>query len=130
MTLHRQVSSFVLVGLIATALHYAVLIGLKELFGWAAVPATLAGYICGGLLSYVLNRRHTFDSDRPHAEAGWRFALVALVGFFLTWGLMRLLVEAWGAPYLPAQMLTTGLVMVWNFLANRLWTFATGKEAL
>ena len=36
---------------------------------------------------------------------------------------MRLLVERWHAPYLPAQIVTTGLVMVWTFAANRLWTF-------
>ncbi len=123
MKLHRQFSAFALVGAIATAVHYAALIGLKELAHWAVIPSTLSGYCCGGLVSYSLNRRHVFDSDRPHAEAGWRFALVATVGFFLTWGFMRLVVENWDAPYLPAQILTTGLVMFWSFAGNRLWTF-------
>jgi putative flippase GtrA len=122
-SLPRQFSAFVLVGLIATTFHYAVLIGLKELAHWPVVPATLAGYLLGGVISYGLNRRQTFDSDRPHAEAGWRFATVATVGFFITWGLMELLVEHWGAPYLPAQVVTTGLVLFWSFGANRFWTF-------
>ncbi len=123
MKLHRQFSAFAVVGAIATAVHYAALIGLKELAQWPVIPSTLAGYCSGGLVSYVFNRRHTFDSDRPHAEAGWRFALVATVGFFLTWGSMQLFVERWDAPYLPAQAVTTGLVMFWSFTANRLWTF-------
>lgn len=119
-----QISAFVAVGGLATALHYAVLIGLKEAFAVPAVPATLAGYVCGGLLSYVLNRRHTFETTRDHAAAVWRFALVATVGFGLTWALMKSLVDHFGAPYLPAQMVTTGLVMIWNFIAHRFWTFA------
>ena len=29
----------------------------------------------------------------------------------------------WGAPYLLAQVATTGIVMLWSFTANRWWTF-------
>jgi putative flippase GtrA len=54
----------------------------------------------------------------------WRFALVALIGFCLTYLLMSLFVERLGAPYLPAQLLTTILIMFVTFAINRLWTFA------
>lgn len=107
----------------AAAAHYSALIGLVELARWRAVPATLAGYVVGGLVSYVLSRRHVFESARSHGEAGGRFALVAGVGFLLTYGAMHLMVDRFGAPYLPAQIVTTGLVMGWSFLAHKLWTF-------
>ncbi|WP_294532857.1 GtrA family protein [uncultured Rhodoblastus sp.] len=129
MTWRRQFATFFMVGLISTSVQYVILIGLKEASILPVVPATLVGYVIGGVVNYMLNRRHTFDSDRPHAEAGWRFAAVATVGFFITWGLMRLLVDNWGAPYIPAQIVTSILVMIWNFVANRLWTFATGVDA-
>ena len=129
MSLRRQFSTFFLVGLTATALQYAVLIGLKELAHVPIIPASLVGYLAGGLLNYLLNRRHTFDSDRSHAEAGWRFAAVMCVGFFLTWGFMRLFVVALGAPYLLAQVVTSGLVMVFNFGAHRMWTFRAKPRA-
>jgi putative flippase GtrA len=123
MTLRRQFSAFFIVGLVATGFHYAALIGLKELAHVAVIPATLTGYVIGGLVSYVLNRKHTFRSERRHGEAGWRFALVTAVGFCLTWVFMRLFYTTWGAPYLGAQIVTTGIVMFWSFGANRLWTF-------
>ncbi len=128
MSLPRQFSAFVLVGIVASAAHYSALIGLVELAGWRAVPATLVGYVMGGLVSYILNRRHTFGSDRPHEEAGWRFALVAGVGFCLTWVFMKAFVDYWGGPYLPAQIVTTGIVMFWSFAANRLWTFSAPTD--
>lgn len=123
MTLTRQFTIFAFVGVFATALHYATLIALVEFAHWRAVPAALGGYVAGGVLSYVLNRRHAFVSDRPHQEASWRFALVAAVGFCLTYGFMRILVDRLGAPYLPAQAATTGLVFFWSFAGNKLWTF-------
>jgi putative flippase GtrA len=126
MSLSRQMSSFVAVGLVAAAAHYGALIGLVEIFAWQAVPATLVGFLFGGVTSYLLNRRHVFPTDRSHAAAIWRFALVSSVGFVLTWGLMSLFVNRMAIPYLPAQVGTTGLVLFWSFLANKLWTFKAG----
>ncbi|MGA8170892.1 MAG: GtrA family protein [Methylocystis sp.] len=123
MTLHVQLSKYALVGVAASLAHYSMLIGLVELGAWRPVPATLVGYVVGGVVSYRLNRRHTFGADRPHAEASWRFALVALLGFCLTYALMSLFVNRLGAPYPPAQIVTTVMVMFVSFFINRLWTF-------
>lgn len=119
----RQLATYASVGAVATIAHYAILIALVEAGGWRAVPATLCGYVAGGVVAYVLNRRHTFGSDRPHHEAGWRFALVAFAGFCVTYLLMSLFVDRWGAPYLPAQVATTALAMFVTFGLNRAWTF-------
>lgn len=120
----RQFSTFAGVGVVATAVHYAVLIALVEIAGVSAVGGALAGYATGGVVSYGLNRRHTFRSERRHAEAVWRFAAVAAIGFALTYLFMSLFVEIGGIPYLPAQAVTTGIVMLWGFAAHRAWTFA------
>jgi putative flippase GtrA len=122
--LSRQFAAFSGVGVIAAVVHYGLLIALVEMAAWNPVTATLAGYVAGGIVSYGLNRRLTYASDRPHAEATWRFALVALTGFVLTGGLMQVLTGWLGAPYLPAQLVTTGIVLFWSFVAHRLWTFA------
>jgi putative flippase GtrA len=122
--LFRQFSSFAGVGLIATGVHYATLIGVVEFARMAPPPAALTGSILGAVVSYALNRRHTFRSDLPHRRAGARFALVALVAAALTYLFMTFFVNVAGAPYLPAQAATTGIVMFWTFLAHRMWTFA------
>ena len=126
MSATRQLSRYALVGVAATLVHYAILITLVEAIGWRAVPATLCGYVAGGVVSYLLNRRHTFASDRPHEEATWRFALVAFAGFCLTYGLMHVFVDRLSFPYLPAQVATTLMVMFVTFAINRAWTF--GEE--
>jgi putative flippase GtrA len=126
--LFRQFSSFAVVGVIATGAHYALLIGLVEIFGFSAVPAALAGFCAGGTVSYLLSRRHVFRSTAPHEEAVTRFAIVAIVGFGLTYVFMSLLVQIAHIPYLPAQVVTTGIVMLWNFAAHKMWTFRSGAD--
>lgn len=124
LALVRQFVAFFGVGVVAAIVHYSVLVGGVEAFGFAPVPATLAGYVFGGIVSYALNRRHTYKSDRPHEEAGWRFAVVAGVGFGLTYLFMSLFVNRWSLPYVPAQIATTGIVLIWSFFAHKYWSFA------
>ncbi|MCI0600688.1 MAG: GtrA family protein [Beijerinckiaceae bacterium] len=119
----RQFSSFAAVGAIATCVHYAVLIGLVEIARLSAVPAALAGFGTGGIVSYLLNRRHVFPSRAPHDETAARFAIVAAVGFGLTYVFMSLLADIARVPYLLAQIVTTGIVMLSNFAAHKMWTF-------
>lgn len=122
--LARQFSAFVVVGLIAAVAHYGALIGLVEARLLGPVPATLLGFLAGATVSYLLNRRFSFVSDRPHREALWRFGVVSSVGFVVTGVMMAALTGLIGMPYLPAQVVTTGIVLFWNFLANRAWTFS------
>ncbi len=121
--LARQFTAFFSVGVLAAVVHYGLLISLVEAWRVDPVTAALAGYVAGGVVSYGFNRRFTYRSDRPHAEATWRFALVAVVGFFLTWGFMHGFTRWLGLPYLVAQIVTTSIVLFWSFLAHKIWTF-------
>ncbi len=121
-----QILAFTSVGVGAAIVHYGLLVGLVELGRWRAVPATLVGYVGGGIVSYWLNRTHTYRSDRPHDEAGWRFAVVAAVGFGITYGVMHVLVERLALPYFPSQIATTLVVLVWSFVAHKYWSFGKG----
>ena len=119
----RQFLTFSGVGLVAAVAHYGVLITLVEGFGILPVIATLWGFIAGAGVSYVLNRRYTFRSDRPHRAAAPRFLAVSVGGFLLNGAVMWLLNEYWGVPYLLAQVVATAVVLFWNFSVNLLWTF-------
>ena len=38
---------------------------------------------------------------------------------------MHVLTDRLGIAYLAAQVVTTGIVMLWSFLAHKAWTFRT-----
>lgn len=120
----RQLVTYAFAGGLTAVAHYGVLIGLVEGAKLDPVPATLAGFIVGAVVSYALNRWMTFDATRSHAQAGWRFALIAAGGFVLTGLLMHLFVSRFGLPYLPMQFVTTGIVMVFSFLGHKFFSFA------
>ena len=128
MSLHRQITTFFGIGALSSVADYATRFVSLEFVGERATIAALAGYIVGGVVNYLLNRSHTFETTRTHAEAGWRFAVVMAVGFSLTYVFVRFFTEGLGlAPSrwrdYGAFVVTTGIVFCWNFVAHKLWTF-------
>ena len=124
----RQFLTFAGVGTIAADAQYGELSVLVELCAIAPVLATLWGFLAGAAVSYWLNRHFTFRSDRPHREAMPRFLAVSTGGFVLNGLIMFVLNEHRGVPYLLAQVIATLIVLLWNFSANRWWTFRGGTD--
>ena len=123
MRLPRQISTFFGVGLVSIVADYGVFALLSEVFAVNPVMAAQAGYLVGGLVNYLLNRAHTFTTDRSHVQAGLRFAGVMVVGFSLTSLFMWIFTQQIGLPGIVARVITTGIVFCWNFGAHKLWTF-------
>lgn len=117
-----QFLKFAAGGAVGTACHYAVLVLWVEACGWPVVPGTLAGFVTGALVNYLIARRFVFQSDRPHQHALPRFAAIAAAGAAINTAIVGLLYGT-GLHYLLAQVCATGAVLVGNYLANRHWTF-------
>ncbi|SMH44193.1 GtrA family protein [Azospirillum agricola] len=122
----RQFLLFALVGGVAAVVHYGTLVALAELFRVAPVPASAAGFLVGGVVSYLLNYGHVFRSEQDHGPTAAKFVAVAAVGLGLNSAIMWALVHGVSLHYLLAQVTATGLVMLWSFAANRYWTFSAG----
>ncbi|MES1158687.1 MAG: GtrA family protein [Terricaulis silvestris] len=118
----RQFLRFAAVGAVATVVHYAILISLKEGAGLTPVAATTAGYTFGALLSYTLNRRFTFATRPSFGRGLLKYAIVIAMGAVINAGIVATLTRL-GLHYLLAQVIATGLVMIWNFAASRLVVF-------
>jgi putative flippase GtrA len=110
-------------GAIGTAAQYSVLIALVRLARMDAVLASTAGFVVGACVNYTLNYLFTFNSSKRHIEALPRFFTVALLGMGINAAIMAGLVHQAGMHYLLAQIVATGLVLVWNFAGSKLWVF-------
>jgi putative flippase GtrA len=119
----KQFASFVKVGFAATAAHYVMLAALVELLSVNEVFASTLGYAVGAVVSYTLNYRFTFNSDRPHQIAVSRFFVIALTGMALNSLAIAFLLHNLAVHYFVAQIAATGFVLLWNFVGNRYWTF-------
>lgn len=118
-----QFTKFVSVGVVATGIHYMILIIMTETGFTSAVIASAAGYVISSIFNYLLNYYFTFSSRERHVFAALKFTVVASAGLALNSLIMILSVVFAGIHYLPGQILATGCVLVWNYLANRHWTY-------
>lgn len=122
---------FLTVGAVGTLLDFSILTLLK-LAGLPTLAANSLSFTAGLLNNFTWNRLWTFGDA---VNADWRkqlaqFTLVSLVGLVLN-NLIVLSLEGvlgtllsqpqWG--YLPAKVIATGVVVFWNYFANRTWTF-------
>jgi putative flippase GtrA len=110
--LGKQFSLFVGVGAIGTVAHYLLFVGLVELSKADILLASMAGFLLGAAVNYVLNYRITFRSNKAHTDALPKFMGIAAVGFVLNSGLMWLSHEAMHVHYFVSQIGTTTLILV------------------
>lgn len=118
-----QFLRFATVGAVGTAAQYAVLWGGVTFATLPATGASAMGFVLGALINYLLNYHITFASDRPHFDAATRFFSVAGAGLAINTGLMHVQTIWFGWHYLVAQVVATAVVLGWNFIVNRIWTF-------
>ena len=118
-----QFLKFAASGAVGTAIHYGLLIGLREWLSLDAVLASGIGFGCGAVVNYYLAHRIVFRSTARHQTALPAFMVVALIGLALNTAMMFVLAQRVGIHYLLAQVTATGVVLCWNFAVNRLWTF-------
>ena len=117
---------YLVVGGIATAIQYAILVFLVHAFGMAPTPASTIGFVLSAGVNYLLNYRFTFQSNRPHGPAAVKFAVLAGAGLLINAAIMHLMTGA-GVQYLIAQICATSVVLFFGFIGNSLWTFGVER---
>jgi putative flippase GtrA len=118
----RDFLRFATVGAVATAAHYAVMIALTELGGMDPVAATVCGFAVGAVVSYTLNRRYTFAVRPAYMRGFLKFAIVIGIGAVLNAAIVAFFIS-FGLHYMVAQVIATGVVLIWNFAGARLIVF-------
>ena len=111
-----------LIGAIATATHYAVLIFCTEALHWPAYLGSGTGAIIGAQVAFLGNRRFTFAHQGPISQAWLKFQGTALLGALVGMVIVAIGVKA-GWHYLAAQVLATLTSLLLTFAINRAWTF-------
>lgn len=118
-----QFASYLGVGAIGTAAHYSLLIVVVQKLGFWPVVGSTVGFTVGAVVNYSLNYYITFRSQKRHYEGASKFFLVALSGLVLNTIIFVFVSRVLSLHYLLAQIAATGVVTMWTFTCNRLWTF-------
>ena len=123
----RKLWKFLLVGVANTLVGSAIMFGCFNLLGWGYWPSSAANYLCGSILSYVLNKYFTFQSRAPGSVP--RFVVNILLCYLIAYGLARpavgALLSGAGAQLRDNLAMAVGLVLFTglNYLGQRLFVF-------
>ena len=112
-------------GLVANVAWFAVLIGLVEVCSINPTISSGIGFIVAVILNYSCQYKLTFKSEGNHAEIFLRFFVVAIFGVTINLLIFWTLNEKFDTPYLVAQVVSTGIVVLVNFNINKRYTFRT-----
>ncbi|GAB4561424.1 MAG: hypothetical protein Kow0047_08760 [Anaerolineae bacterium] len=122
---------FATVGAVGMVVDLSILNALIKLAGWALLYANSVSFTVAVLNNFTWNRLWTFPESRsrPIRTQLPQFATVNVIGLAINnlvllsvYHVIRgLIPDPWN--YNLAKMFAIGVVLFWNFSANRLWTY-------
>lgn len=122
---------FAIVGAIGMVVDLAVLTFAREIVGLSLSMAVGLGFTVAVISNFTWNRLWTFPESRarPIATQMGQFAFINLIGLglneLIVLGLHPVFSRAVPDPpaYLAAKVIAIGVVLFWNYGANRIWTY-------
>jgi|TARA_B110000967_G_scaffold156392_1_gene161366 putative flippase GtrA len=123
----KLILRFLVSGGIATAVHWATLWGLINLQVEAVLASSIGAFV-GAIVNYFLQYFFTFKTRRRHKQALLAYAPAVLVSWLLNLALFYSLYGEVFSDPLVAQVVTTGVVMVVNFLLYKKVVFRAKSD--
>ena len=119
----KQFNLFLFSGVIATFVHYTFLFLAVELYSAGPVTSSTIGAILGAVTGYLLNARITFNDRKKSYKNFIRYMKLAVISATLNCLLMWVLVDYYDIYYIFSQILTTGILVFWNFILCHTWVY-------
>lgn len=112
------------VGTLGTLIDVVTLFILVEFLHFNLFTAVTLSFILAATNNFIWNKIWTFKNKNLNYHHQYiKFILVSLVGLALTLILMFVLNKVFQIFYLVAKLITSLIVLIWNYLGNRNWTF-------
>jgi len=115
---------FAAVGVLNTAIDFALFAALLFGAGWGLIAANSTSYLVAALNSYLVNKYWTFEDSsrgREMARRGVLFLAFGLVGLGLANFTIWILAKA--MPALLAKIGAVAVAFVWNYSTNRRFVY-------
>lgn len=113
------------VGVAGTLVDVVSLYVLVEFLRFPLLAATTVAFVLAVTHNFIFNKIWTFENrSTNYRKLYLKFLLVSSAGLLLTDLSMFVQAEILGLWYIYAKLITSALVLAWNFLANKYWTFS------
>lgn len=116
-------AKYMLAGGVGFLLDYMVLAVCFECFGWHYLLSSALGFVSGLFFVYICSNKWVFTrrsmADKVAAEF-LIFLIIGVIGLGLTLLFMWLFVDVAGIYPLISKLVTTAIVLLWNFGARKI----------
>jgi len=126
---YKQFIKYCIVGLTGAFVDIGSLYVFVDKIKIPLLVATTMSFILAVINNFFLNKFWTFnEKSKKYGNQMLKFFIVSCVGLLITNLLMFLQVELLDLWYIFAKIITVLIVLVWNFLGNKYWTFGKIKQ--
>lgn len=119
----KKIINFGLVGIVATAIEYIILVILKEIFNIEILISSGIAFVVSLCFNYILSIKYVFINKKvmPKAREISIFFITALIGLLLNQLIMFILTDLINLYYLLSKVVATIIVMTWNFISRHIF---------
>lgn len=135
----KRFVKFAMVGAAGSITDFLILNLMIQFLGLPLAIANTCSFVAAVMQNFTLNRLWAFPESRERHASGQlaQFGIVSLVGYGLNQLVFLTLHHLWDGywmdyfgsdvghtvSYNVAKLFAIGVVLFWNFTANRLWTY-------
>jgi putative flippase GtrA len=120
----NKLIKFIIASGIATLADLTLLLFFTEIIGIFYLASATMAFILGSSLNYSINKYWNFKKSKVKYLRGLlSFTIIGAIGLILTLSLMAFFVEFLNIHYLIARIIAAFLIVIWNFIMNRVFTF-------
>lgn len=128
--LETEINKFIkfgLVGVLNTLINW-IIFALLNFVGVYYIIANIIAYAVATVNSYIWNSKWVFKyNGKDKKETTVRFVILNLLGLALNTAILYFLVDMLLFNKLAGLVITTAIVMVINYLLNKIWVFNEGN---
>jgi putative flippase GtrA len=119
-----QFLKFCVVGASGTIIDFGLTYIFKEKLRANKYISNSIGFISAATSNYILNRVWSFENHNPAiGEQYMLFMAISLLGLGINNGVIFLSTKKFHPNFYVAKIVATGVVTLWNFAMNYLFTF-------
>ena len=121
-----QFLKFAVVGVLGTLIDFGLLNFFVKVFRFNVYFAATLSFLAAVINNFLLNKYWTFKITQAEKRGRWQFiqfGLVSVIGLAVNLLIMYVLIHYFHLWYNWAKAGATVVVLIWNFWANKLWTF-------
>ncbi|SCJ48329.1 GtrA-like protein [uncultured Clostridium sp.] len=115
-----EIFRFAITGGLSFIVDYGTMVAMVELFAFDYLWATGISFTLSVIVNYLLCVVWVFDGvDRSNKKSMAIFLLTSIIGLGLNQLFMWILVDCASIHYMLSKIITTLLVMIWNYITKR-----------